>query len=252
MGNFVSGLAAIVFASSLHNSTLYTTSSQIRPLFISCTTLLIAQNILTTCLWSIWSPSLSSSDSFDSIDRALYLAHRASSCLWSETEVLLLMGYTNHHRVWHDIHHQYTSVSWVYVNKFHRHIYHQPAGMLNIASWPYEALTHLQLIPITGITFNLIIIQTHHILLEYILLYASDSFPQLSTVLFPTAVSNSISEEVYSWYSIDWVAKTWTNLQTVKFAALLMYELPFDMYWHHTFILVSENLNISEGLSIEK
>ena len=53
MANFISGLTAIVF--SLHDTALYTTSSQIRPLFISCTILLITQNILTTCLWSIHS-----------------------------------------------------------------------------------------------------------------------------------------------------------------------------------------------------
>ena len=53
MGTLISGIAGIGFVSSLHDIMLFTTLSQSRSLFTSCTILIAVQNILTTCLWFI-------------------------------------------------------------------------------------------------------------------------------------------------------------------------------------------------------
>ena len=53
-----------------------------------------------------------------------------------------------------------------------------------------------QIIPMIGITFNLIIIRTHHTSLEYALPQTSNSISQLTTTLLSTVVSEGISEEV--------------------------------------------------------
>ena len=47
-----------------------------------------------------------------------------------------------------------------------------------------------------GITFNLIIIRTHHSSLEYTLPDTSNAISNLTSVLPPTAISQGLSEEV--------------------------------------------------------
>ena len=65
---------------------------------------------------------------FDSIDRLPYLADRPGGLLWCETSTTST-GYTNHHRVWHDKHHHYTSPFWVYIHRLYGDIYRHRSGI---------------------------------------------------------------------------------------------------------------------------
>ena len=64
-------------------------------------------------------------------------------------------------------------------------------------SAPTKPLMHSQLVPIIGITFDLIMIRTHHTSVQYTLPDSSNARSYcLTSVLPQTAVSESVSEEV--------------------------------------------------------